>query len=244
MDRSISAYNDNERVQRYDRDMDLMHPNRHKMVEVALEVLPFEPTAQLIALDLGIGTGFFTWRFFQQYPNATVIGVDGSEAMVRLAKRRLLDFQGQVQLTTTPFEDVDSAIPHDERFDVVFSSHALHHLDAETKRKVLNVVVNRLKDGGWFLNADLVVIPHPEIEDIIQQIRISGIDSRNKNRDPRFRDAESIRAFLAELERTEADQPITVDEDVSLLRECGIANATVFWQEYREVVYGGCKEVA
>ncbi len=241
MDRSISAYNDNERVQRYDRDMDLMHPNRHKMVEVALEVLPFEPTAQLMALDLGIGTGFFTWRFLQQYPNATVIGVDGSEAMIRLANRRLQDFQGQIQLTTNPFEDVDSAILGKEKFDVAFSSHALHHLDAETKRKVLSVVVNHLADRGWFLNADLVAGQHPEIEEIIQQIRISGIESRNKNRDPRFRDAERIRVFLAELERTEADQPITVGEDVSLLRECGIVNATVFWQEYREVVYGGFK---
>ena len=50
-----------------------------------------------------------------------------------------------------------------------------------------------------------------------------------------------ISEFLDGLEENEGDQPLTVDEDLQLLRACGITNATVFWQEYRELVMGGCK---
>ena len=45
-EQSIAAYDVSQRVQSYDADMELMHPNRSKMVQVAIEVLPF-PGQQL-----------------------------------------------------------------------------------------------------------------------------------------------------------------------------------------------------
>ncbi len=64
-ERSIAAYDVSQRVKRYDADMELMHPNRSKMVQIALEVLPFPKTAALRAIDLGIGTGYFTEQLSQ-----------------------------------------------------------------------------------------------------------------------------------------------------------------------------------
>ena len=52
-ERSIAAYDVSQRVKTYDADMELMHPNRAKMVQVALEVLPFPMTAAVRAIDLG-----------------------------------------------------------------------------------------------------------------------------------------------------------------------------------------------
>ncbi|MDA2925156.1 hypothetical protein MYX65_11005 [Acidobacteria bacterium AH-259-L09] len=54
---SVKAYDLPERVRTYDADMDIMHPLRWKMIEVALEILPFHQTQSLRALDLGVGTG-------------------------------------------------------------------------------------------------------------------------------------------------------------------------------------------
>ena len=51
---SIAAYERPARVASYDADMDVMHPNRHKMVAIALEILPFDPAAPITALDLGL----------------------------------------------------------------------------------------------------------------------------------------------------------------------------------------------
>ncbi len=48
MEKSIDAY---------DADMEIMHPNRFKMVKVPLEFIPLNGDAPLYALDFGVGTG-------------------------------------------------------------------------------------------------------------------------------------------------------------------------------------------
>ena len=239
MNKSIEAYNNDERVRRYDADMDLMHPNRHKMIDVVLEVLPFGADDRLRILDLGIGTGFVAAHLLERYPAAAVIGIDGSRAMLRLAATRLGGASDRVRLVEARFEDFGG---HDlGELDLVVSSYALHHLDAKAKRRLLCDVTARMRAGGWLLNADLVSSPHRDIEAIIQTIRARGIVSRNAGADRRFGDLASVRSFLDGLEAGEGDQPLRVEEDLALLRACGIDNATVFWQEYREVVYGGSK---
>ena len=236
--KSIDAYSDEERVHRYDTDMDLMHPNRHKMIDVALEILPFDSQDTIVALDLGVGTGYFALRFLDAYPHATLIGVDGSEAMIRMASSRLSRVIDRVRFVTSSFDTINTTLG-DDRLDLVFSSYALHHLDSDGKAVVLKATIERLRPGGWFLNADLVSNNEPVIERIVQDVRARGILSRNAGNDPRFDDLKRIREFLGGLEETEGDQPLTIEEDLRLLRQCGINNATTFWQEYREVLYGG-----
>ena len=75
-ERSIAAYDVSQRVTTYDADMELMHPNRSKMVQVAIEVLPFPKTAALRAIDLGSGTRYFTKQFLSHFPNSQVLGID------------------------------------------------------------------------------------------------------------------------------------------------------------------------
>src|SRR5262245_27199481 len=96
-ERSIAAYDVLQRVKTYDADMELMHPNRSKMVQIALEVLPFPRAAPLRAIDLGIGTGYFTKRFLNRFPNSQVLGIDGAQAMVDLAKARLKSLASRVE---------------------------------------------------------------------------------------------------------------------------------------------------
>ena len=46
---------------------------------------------------------------------------------------------------------------------------------------------------------------------------------------------------MNDLEASEGDQPLTLEEDLRILRDCGVA-AEVFWKEYREAVIGGPKQ--
>ena len=48
--RSIKAYDLPQRVESYDADMDLMHPDRSKVVQSALDILPFPSESPLFAL--------------------------------------------------------------------------------------------------------------------------------------------------------------------------------------------------
>src|SRR6266496_4489593 len=102
-EQSIAAYDVSQRVKTYDADMELMHPNRSKMVQIAIEVLPFSNTAALRAIDLGIGTGYFTEQFLNHFANSRVLGIDGAQAMVELAKARLTSLASRVQFVIGDF---------------------------------------------------------------------------------------------------------------------------------------------
>ena len=237
---SIDAYDLPERVARYDADMAVMHPNRQKMVQIALEVLPFEPDSPLKALDLGSGSGYFMGRFLEAYPQSKVYGLDGAQAMIDLARARLRGKEGEVTLRVGDFRDV-SRIFAGEDFDVVFSSYALHHLTFEEKVSVVREAVSLLRPGGWFLNGDVIVAETPSLERRIQALRVQGIVQRAGGQDPRFINHQTARRYLEEMETEEGDQPLTLAQDVQALRDAGLRDVAIFWLEYREAVTGGRK---
>ncbi len=238
---SIEAYSLPDRVRTYDADMDVMHPLRRKMIDVALEVLPFDPTRPLAALDLGVGTGVFAQRFLEHYPSSHIVGVDGAARMLELAKSRLGELAGRVEWVVADFKALPAALLTPDTFDVVISSFALHHLDSRHKLHLLTSVVRAIKPGGWFLNADLVVAAAPEVEQRFQEIRVAAVTERAPEGDERFHSPAATRRYLDDLEAAEQDQPLTLEEDLRLLRQAGLASAEVLWKEYREAVIGGPK---
>ncbi len=236
----ITAYDVPKRIASYDRDMDLMHPNRHKMVRVALELLPFEPNHEFLALDVGSGTGFLTQRLLEAFPNARVIAVDGASSMTETATERLGPRAGSVDFRTGDFRDLDLLLKPGETGAVVLSAYALHHVDHAAKVEVIRRCLDFLEPGGWFLNADLIVAESERLESRIQELRVAGIVHR-AGLDTRFNDPLKVRAFLDDLEANEGDQPLPLVEDLEILREAGLKHAGVFWSEHREAVTGGVK---
>ena len=236
--RSIDAFDLREWVSRYDADMDIMHANRAKMVEIALDVLPFEREAPIQALDLGVGTGYFTARLLKAYPNARVDALDGAEAMLEMARARLGKRGDSVSLQVGDFRDLSRLFPGGERFDVVLSSYALHHLSREEKISVVRQAAALLRPGGWCVNADIFAAETPELERTVQDIRVRGIVERGKD-DERFKDYGTTRRYLDEMEAEEGDRPLTLAEDLEVFRQGGLRDVAVFWLEYREAVIGG-----
>jgi ubiquinone/menaquinone biosynthesis C-methylase UbiE len=241
---SVEAYDLPERVRRYDADMDIMHPLRWKMIEVALELLPFHQSRSLRALDLGVGTGVFSKQFLEKYAISKVVAIDGAASMLELAKLRLGELSQRVEWVQSDFRTISTRVIRPDTFDVVISSYALHHLNAQEKFAVLKLVVRAIKPGGWFLNADLVIAEAPDVERRIQEIRVKAVTDRAPAQDKRFYSADATRQFLDDLEATEQDQPQTLNQDMRILHKSGITNAEVFWKEYREAVIGGSKSNA
>jgi len=98
--------------------------SNQRFVEAALRVAP-RPVRQ--AIDLGCGPGDVVVRLARAATDATITAVDGSEPMLRLARRAVsaAGLDGRVRLVAArlpalPFE------PH--AFDTVLSKDLLHHL--------------------------------------------------------------------------------------------------------------------
>ena len=238
---SVQAYETAARVAAYDADMDLMHPNRHKMVDVIAAVLEASAQEPRLVVDLGTGTGFLLERLLRRFPDCRAVAIDGSQQMVGEAKSRLGALAQRVEFVIGDLRQPETLGGIADSADAVVSSYALHHLDLQEKAGLLARCRARLKDGGWLLNADLVVEDDEYLETLTQQMRVSGIVGRAQGRDPRFPDAAATRRFLDDLQRNESDQPQKLADDLRIVQECGYRHVTVLWKDTREVVYGGTR---
>jgi ubiquinone/menaquinone biosynthesis C-methylase UbiE len=238
---SVQAYEIAARVAGYDADMDLMHPNRHKMVEVIMAVLAAATPEPRLVVDLGTGTGFLLDRLLRRFPNCRAVAIDGSQQMVAAAKSRLGSLAERVEFVIGDLREPATLHAAADSADAVVSSYALHHLTLEEKVELIGRCRALLKAGGWFLNADIVVEEDELVEALTQQVRASGIVDRARGRDPRFPDAAATRRFLDELQRNESDQPQRLADDLHVVQDCGYRHVTLFWKDTREVVYGGVR---
>ena len=232
---SVQAYEIAARVAGYDADMDLMHPNRHKMVEVIMAVLAAATPDPRLVVDLGTGTGFLLDRLLRRFPDCHAVAIDGSEQMVAAAKSRLGTLAKRVEFAIGDLRAPETLQVAAYSADAVVSSYALHHLNREEKADLIGRCRARLKVGGWFLNADLVVEEDELLEALTQQMRVAGIVDRARGRDARFPDAAATRRFLDDL------QPRKLADDLRIAQECGLEHVTLFWKDTREVVYGGIR---
>lgn len=102
-------------------------------------------------LDLGVGTGETARRVLDEYPNARVVAVDESRAMLAAAEQALDRPSARFELRR--LEDPPPPGP----FDLVVSALAVHHLDEAGKARLFAQLHDRLRPGGRFVLADVVL---------------------------------------------------------------------------------------
>lgn len=118
-----------------------LYDSRHafvwQMAESVLEML--KPSAGERILDLGCGTGHLTARIAAS--GASVVGIDGSPAMIEEARRNYPELKFQVM-------NADQ-LRFDAPFDAVFSNAVLHWI--RQPANALASVAAVLKPGGRFV---------------------------------------------------------------------------------------------
>lgn len=138
-------------------------------------------------LELGTGTGETARRLLARHPDASLVGVDESVAMLRAAREALAS--ERVQLRVARLEE---PLP-DGRFDLVASALAVHHLTDHDKEQLFARVARALEPGGRFVLADVVVPADPDdavtsltpdfdrpspVADQLAWLRLAGLDPR------------------------------------------------------------------
>lgn len=238
-DKSTEAYDVPERVAAYERAMDVMHPNRHRMARVGVGFPPFPEDAALRILDIGSGTGFFVGEWLRAYPRARAVALDGAAAMTAVASERLGPAAERVDFRIGDFRELSSLTRDAGPYDVVITMYALHHLDSTEKLAVVKDAMSMMKPGAWFVNADIIVGETPELEARNQELRVSGIVARAATAPedyPEYADANTARAALDAMESKEGDQPLKLSEDLAILKAAGLTNVAAIWLEHRESV--------
>lgn len=106
-------------------------------------------------LELGVGTGETARRLLARHPDASLLGVDASDAMLAAAREALPSERVQLRMAR-----LEEPLP-DERFDLVASALAIHHLTDQDKEQLFARVARALEPGGRFVLADVVVPADP-----------------------------------------------------------------------------------
>jgi ubiquinone/menaquinone biosynthesis C-methylase UbiE len=102
-------------------------------------------------LDVGCGTGTQAVLAKQTHPDAEVVGVDGDDKALAIARSKA-DRAG----VAIAFDaGLATALPYaDARFDRVISSLVFHHLVEADKRRALAEILRVLAPGGAFVLVD------------------------------------------------------------------------------------------
>jgi tRNA (cmo5U34)-methyltransferase len=104
-------------------------------------------------LELGVGTGETSRRVLALHPDAELVGIDESAAMLGVAA----DVVAGADLRVGRLED---PLPEGS-VDLVVSALAVHHLDGAGKADLFSRVADRLRPGGRFVLGDVVVPEDP-----------------------------------------------------------------------------------
>ena len=135
------------RIDGYDEHMKSEIEGSSLFYKYTASLLPTEKNANV--LDLGCGTGLELEEYFSLNPQAKVTGIDMTESMLDLLKKKFPD----KDITTICGSYFDVPFGK-ELFDAAVSVESLHHFTKEEKIPLYTKLMKALKPGGFFILTD------------------------------------------------------------------------------------------
>ena len=130
-----------------------------------LLILPRRISATVIAadrpdtalvVDVGSGPGDYLSTMLDTFPAARGVWTDVSPAMADIARPALAPYRDRVEFRLVDLADLS---PLPEQADVITTSRASHHFDADTLARFYASAAEHLAPGGWLVNLDHVLSP-------------------------------------------------------------------------------------
>jgi tRNA (cmo5U34)-methyltransferase len=167
-------------------------------------------------LDLGAGTGLMTAHVADLFPRARFELLDGSEAMLGEARQTLGELLNAVHVA-----DLKSALPAGP-FDAVVSALAIHHLEDPDKQDLYRRIVEVLRPGGMFVNAEQVAGPTTELSDLYDERWAADC----------LASGASQSEVAGAIERRRHDRCAPVEIQLTWLREAGFSWADCYYKDF------------
>ena len=204
-------------------------PAYDELFSVAVECIPFTHDQPLNIADLGAGSGLFSRHVQTAYPQATFTLVDASRDMLDLARQRF-------ELRTASFTFVEQRLEdfaESERFDVVISSLAIHHLEDADKQSLFKRIFAALRPGGAFLNVDQIK-GNPPFDRLYWETWLARVRAAGASED-------KIQTSISR--RREFDRDASLSDQLEWLQEAGFA-ADCIYKHYFVAVFLALKNVS
>ncbi|MBN1977574.1 MAG: class I SAM-dependent methyltransferase [Anaerolineae bacterium] len=190
----------------------------------------------LRVLDLGGGDGAITGYLHERCPDNAFTLLDGSADMLAKAQRRL-GGRDTVFIQQT-FEDYLDAPPEDQRYDFIFSSNAIHHLDFIDKSRLYAKLFRELAFGGAFVNIDVV----KAVSERSERWQFAMWEDWMNERLAQIGGEVSTHDGLPEVAKAKPEnKPSGLFEQLELLRRIGFRDVDCFYKYGVFAMFGGTK---
>jgi tRNA (cmo5U34)-methyltransferase len=126
-------------------------PDFDTFYQSGIRILHCDKTSPRV-LDLGAGTGLYTYKLLDRYPQAEVTLVDFAANMLDIARQNFID-NPNIHFVQDDYSSHDFA---EEKFDIIISALSIHHFEDDGKKKIYNKIYSLLNPDGEFLNADQI----------------------------------------------------------------------------------------
>ena len=209
----------NKTVAYYDSWVQKALPCYDELFKVAVECIPYPPSDRLQILDLGAGTGLFSWHVLQKYGNSSFTLIDVAEKMLDVSKQR---FEKRNEQFSYIVGDYVESLP-ELKFDLIISSLSIHHLNDAIKKELFSNVLKLLHNGGVFLNVDQIKGPTDYFQDLYWSTWLDRV---------RRTDASEEQIQQSIVRRTEFDKDATLIDQLTWLEDAGFDRVDCLYQHY------------
>ncbi len=226
-------FTDPKIAQTWDRDTTSGNPNRHEHIDLLLTLIQAEYQPGKAILDLGIGSGLVEDLLFYRIPRVQVVGVDVSPAMMALAQERLKAHTDQYALIEHDLKHIETLKLPQQAYQFVISIQTLHHLTADETRTLYRYIHQTLEPGGYFLLLDRIAVSQPALFACYQALW--GWQDRQYGSKVVQAEGASF-ADHERIVRDRGDQPLGLEQLLTLMRETGFEAACLHLQTNRALL--------
>lgn len=234
---ALQNWNDVTVAKKWDAKGGQNNPTRSEQLDILVTLMKnmYKPGHWM--LDLGYGSGKVEELIFKTIPNAHILGVDGSEAMMALAKDRLAAYSEQFVSKKHDLSQLSSLELPNYPYQFIFAVQSLHHLDPELTPETYKHLYSLLETGGSFFLVDKVQVETPALFESMRMVweRLDQLNGSNVGN----REGHSFPEHLESL-KERGDLPLPLDEHLKLLKQAGFEAACLHLHGHRALIIG-CK---
>ncbi len=189
-------------------------------------LIPRGPREELAVLDLGAGTGLVSAVIRAAFPQSAITAVDQSAGMLQRLRER---FKDDSRVTAELLDYSAGPLPRGQ--DIIVSALSIHHLDDAGKQRLFRMVLECLRPGGLFINADLVRGASERVEERYQRLWREHLEASGISR----RELEGI------YQRMQYDLTAPLEAQLIWLRASGFIDVDCHYKYDNFAVYAGSR---
>lgn len=188
-------------------------------------------------LDLGCGDGIITQELLTVDKSLSATLFDGSADMLNKARERLKEVKN-IQYIHASFQELLEKDILDSKFNFIVSSMAIHHLTMEEKRALFRKIYSYLKEGGYFVNIDVVLAPTDPLDAWYMELWQEWMDEKKALLDI---EGEPSADIIKRYKDLEENKPDTLNAQLDAMKEIGFKDVDCFYKYGIFTIFGGRK---